>query len=70
MVKLSGLNCTVLVYSVELKHFLYILFYFLLFSFFNRERNELLTICAYVGALVAVRRKYFSIVPALFKHTK
>ena len=38
--------------------------------FFDRERNELLTLCAYIGALVAVRRKYYTIVPALFKHAK
>lgn len=37
---------------------------------FGRERNELLTLSAYVGTLVAVRRQYNSIVPALFKHTK
>ncbi|XP_041358787.1 WD repeat-containing protein 17-like [Gigantopelta aegis] len=31
---------------------------------------ELLTLCAYIGGLVAIRRQYYSIVPALFEHAR
>ncbi|XP_070554435.1 WD repeat-containing protein 17-like isoform X2 [Ptychodera flava] len=36
----------------------------------SKQRNELLAISAYIGALVALRREYDSIVPALFEHSK
>ncbi|KAK7820829.1 hypothetical protein U0070_024787, partial [Myodes glareolus] len=32
-------------------------------------RNELLILCGYVGALLAIRRQYQSIVPALYEYT-
>ncbi|NXO36731.1 WDR17 protein, partial [Locustella ochotensis] len=32
-------------------------------------RNELLILCGYVGALLAIRRQYNSIVPALYEYT-
>uniref|UniRef100_A0A8U8AMW3 Gem-associated protein 5 TPR domain-containing protein n=1 Tax=Geospiza parvula TaxID=87175 RepID=A0A8U8AMW3_GEOPR len=32
-------------------------------------RNELLILCGYVGALLAIRREYNSIVPALYEYT-
>lgn len=39
-----------------------------IFSF--RARNELLILCGYVGALLAIRRQYQSIVPALYEYTR
>ncbi|RMC13989.1 hypothetical protein DUI87_09073 [Hirundo rustica rustica] len=33
-------------------------------------RNELLILCGYVGALLAIRRQYNSIVPALYEYTR
>jgi len=35
---------------------------------FHRKMSELLVLCTYVGALVAIRRQYDSIVIPLFKH--
>ncbi|XP_054421804.1 WD repeat-containing protein 17 isoform X4 [Pteronotus mesoamericanus] len=35
----------------------------------TEARNELLVLCGYVGALLAVRRQYGSIVPALYEYT-
>ncbi|GAB0188611.1 WD repeat-containing protein 17 [Grus japonensis] len=35
----------------------------------GRFRNELLILCGYVGALLAIRRQYNSIVPALYEYT-
>ncbi|XP_066878660.1 WD repeat-containing protein 17 isoform X6 [Kogia breviceps] len=35
----------------------------------TKARNELLTLCGYVGALLAIRRQYQSIVPALYEYT-
>ncbi|KAM6440167.1 WD repeat-containing protein 17 isoform 1-T4 [Liasis olivaceus] len=32
-------------------------------------RNELLILCGYIGALLAIRRQYTSIVPALYEYT-
>nr|XP_060635588.1 WD repeat-containing protein 17 [Anolis sagrei ordinatus] len=32
-------------------------------------RNELLILCGYIGALLAIRRQYCSIVPALYEYT-
>uniref|UniRef100_A0A2D4LHW6 WD repeat-containing protein 17 n=2 Tax=Micrurus spixii TaxID=129469 RepID=A0A2D4LHW6_9SAUR len=32
-------------------------------------RNELLILCGYIGALLAIRRQYSSIVPALYEYT-
>nr|XP_056711232.1 WD repeat-containing protein 17 isoform X2 [Euleptes europaea] len=32
-------------------------------------RNELLILCGYIGALLAIRRQYASIVPALYEYT-
>lgn len=39
-----------------------------IFSF--RARNELLILCGYTGALLAIRRQYQSIVPALYEYTR
>ena len=36
----------------------------------NRQRQELLALSAYVGALLAIRRKYDPIVHPLFKHAR
>ncbi|KAF4791792.1 WD repeat-containing protein 17 [Turdus rufiventris] len=33
-------------------------------------RNELLILCGYIGALLAIRRQYNSIVPALYEYTR
>ncbi|XP_028336962.1 WD repeat-containing protein 17 isoform X1 [Physeter macrocephalus] len=35
----------------------------------TKARNELLILCGYVGALLAIRRQYQSIVPALYEYT-
>ncbi|XP_027624259.1 WD repeat-containing protein 17 isoform X3 [Tupaia chinensis] len=35
----------------------------------NEARNELLILCGYIGALLAIRRQYQSIVPALYEYT-
>ncbi|XP_016074649.1 PREDICTED: WD repeat-containing protein 17 [Miniopterus natalensis] len=35
----------------------------------TEARNELLILCGYVGALLAIRRRYESIVPALYEYT-
>ncbi|KAM7111640.1 WD repeat-containing protein 17 isoform 2-T2 [Molossus nigricans] len=35
----------------------------------TKARNELLILCGYVGALLAIRRQYESIVPALYEYT-
>ncbi|XP_072619992.1 WD repeat-containing protein 17 isoform X5 [Vulpes vulpes] len=35
----------------------------------TKARNELLILCGYVGALLAIRRRYRSIVPALYEYT-
>ncbi|XP_074085041.1 WD repeat-containing protein 17 isoform X5 [Macrotis lagotis] len=35
----------------------------------NEVRNELLILCGYIGALLAIRRQYQSIVPALYEYT-
>uniref|UniRef100_A0A672UJM9 WD repeat domain 17 n=1 Tax=Strigops habroptila TaxID=2489341 RepID=A0A672UJM9_STRHB len=35
----------------------------------NEFRNELLILCGYIGALLAIRRQYNSIVPALYEYT-
>ncbi|XP_077983757.1 WD repeat-containing protein 17-like [Glandiceps talaboti] len=35
-----------------------------------KHRNELLAISGYIGALLAIRREYNTIVPALFEHSK
>lgn len=35
-----------------------------------RLRNELLILCGYIGALLAIRREYTSIVPALYEYTR
>nr|XP_045011862.1 WD repeat-containing protein 17 isoform X4 [Jaculus jaculus] len=35
----------------------------------TEARNELLILCGYVGALLAIRRQYQSIVPALYEYT-
>nr|XP_055189760.1 WD repeat-containing protein 17 isoform X4 [Nyctereutes procyonoides] len=35
----------------------------------TKARNELLILCGYVGALLAIRRLYQSIVPALYEYT-
>uniref|UniRef100_A0AAY5KXC0 WD repeat domain 17 n=1 Tax=Esox lucius TaxID=8010 RepID=A0AAY5KXC0_ESOLU len=35
----------------------------------TEERSELLILCGYVGALLAVRRRYCSVVPALYEYT-
>ncbi|KAK2527574.1 Wdr17 [Columba guinea] len=36
----------------------------------GRFRNELLIFCGYIGALLAIRRQYNSIVPALYEYTR
>uniref|UniRef100_A0A8C5KYL5 Uncharacterized protein n=1 Tax=Jaculus jaculus TaxID=51337 RepID=A0A8C5KYL5_JACJA len=36
----------------------------------TEARNELLILCGYVGALLAIRRQYQSIVPALYEYTR
>ncbi|XP_061439639.1 WD repeat-containing protein 17 isoform X3 [Rhineura floridana] len=38
-------------------------------SLCERFRNELLILCGYIGALLAIRRQYTSIVPALYEYT-
>ncbi|KAM5264681.1 WD repeat-containing protein 17 isoform 3-T3 [Ctenodactylus gundi] len=35
----------------------------------TEARNELLILCGYIGALLAIRREYQSIVPALYEYT-
>ncbi|MBN3326611.1 WDR17 protein, partial [Atractosteus spatula] len=35
----------------------------------SEDRNELLILCGYIGALLAIRRQYYSIVPALYEYT-
>ncbi|XP_044143475.1 WD repeat-containing protein 17 isoform X3 [Bufo gargarizans] len=35
----------------------------------SEVRNELLILCGYIGALIAIRRHYTSIVPALYEYT-
>ncbi|XP_041529661.1 WD repeat-containing protein 17 isoform X1 [Microtus oregoni] len=35
----------------------------------TNARNELLILCGYIGALLAIRRQYQSIVPALYEYT-
>ncbi|XP_044537602.1 WD repeat-containing protein 17 [Gracilinanus agilis] len=35
----------------------------------SEVRNELLILCGYIGALLAIRRQYQSIVPALYEYT-
>lgn len=35
-----------------------------------RARSELLILCGYIGALLAIRRNYASIVPALYEYTR
>uniref|UniRef100_A0A8C9SIQ9 WD repeat domain 17 n=1 Tax=Scleropages formosus TaxID=113540 RepID=A0A8C9SIQ9_SCLFO len=35
----------------------------------SEDRNQLLILCGYIGALLAIRRKYSSIVPALYEYT-
>ncbi|XP_036372772.1 WD repeat-containing protein 17 isoform X2 [Megalops cyprinoides] len=35
----------------------------------NEDHNELLILCGYIGALLAIRRQYSSIVPALYEYT-
>ncbi|GAB1293164.1 WD repeat domain 17 [Apodemus speciosus] len=35
----------------------------------TEARNELLILCGYIGALLAIRRQYRSIVPALYEYT-
>ncbi|XP_035308719.1 WD repeat-containing protein 17 isoform X7 [Cricetulus griseus] len=41
----------------------------LLLHLCTNTRNELLILCGYVGALLAIRRQYQSIVPALYEYT-
>ncbi|XP_064418266.1 WD repeat-containing protein 17 isoform X2 [Latimeria chalumnae] len=36
---------------------------------YSEVRNELLILCGYIGALLAIRRQYTSIVPALYEYT-
>ncbi|KAK3554575.1 hypothetical protein QTP70_025529 [Hemibagrus guttatus] len=36
----------------------------------SEERNELLILCGYIGALLAIGRQYSSIVPALYEYTR
>lgn len=36
----------------------------------RRARNELLILSGYAGALLAARRQYASIVPALYEYTR
>lgn len=38
--------------------------------FVSRARSELLILCGYIGALLAIRRSYCSIVPALYEYTR
>lgn len=35
----------------------------------TKARSELLILCGYIGGLLAIRRQYFSIVPALYEYT-
>ncbi|KAJ8335867.1 hypothetical protein SKAU_G00392090 [Synaphobranchus kaupii] len=35
----------------------------------NESHNQLLILCGYIGALLAIRRQYSSIVPALYEYT-
>ncbi|XP_047668416.1 WD repeat-containing protein 17 isoform X1 [Tachysurus fulvidraco] len=35
----------------------------------SEERNELLILCGYIGALLAIGRQYSSIIPALYEYT-
>ncbi|XP_028833759.1 WD repeat-containing protein 17 isoform X3 [Denticeps clupeoides] len=35
----------------------------------SEDRNELLILCGYIGALLAISRQYYSIVPALYEYT-
>ncbi|KAM8842635.1 WD repeat-containing protein 17 isoform 2-T2 [Synchiropus picturatus] len=35
----------------------------------TKARNELLILCGYVGGLLAIRRQYFGIIPALYEYT-
>lgn len=35
-----------------------------------RVRSELLILCGYIGGLLAIRRQYSSIVPALYEYTR
>ena len=39
------------------------------FSFF-RQKHELLVVSAYIGALLAIQRKYLPIVTLLFNHAR
>ncbi|XP_078222354.1 WD repeat-containing protein 17 isoform X7 [Callithrix jacchus] len=41
----------------------------LLLHTYTEARNELLILCGYIGALLAIRRQYQSIVPALYEYT-
>ena len=41
-----------------------------LISMVSRLMYELLALCSYVGALIAIRRGYTDLVPALFRHTR
>ena len=41
-----------------------------LISMVFRLMYELLALCSYVGALIAIRRGYTDLVPALFRHTR
>uniref|UniRef100_A0A669PY69 WD repeat domain 17 n=1 Tax=Phasianus colchicus TaxID=9054 RepID=A0A669PY69_PHACC len=41
----------------------------LMLSNCTQFRNELLILCGYIGALLAIRRQYNSIVPALYEYT-
>ncbi|KAI7810539.1 WD repeat-containing protein 17 isoform X2 [Triplophysa rosa] len=41
----------------------------LILSKCSEERNELLILCGYIGALLAIGRQYSSIVPALYEYT-
>lgn len=36
----------------------------------SRARSELLILCGYIGGLLAIRRQYSSIVPALYEYTR
>ena len=38
--------------------------------FIHRQRQELLALSAYLGALLAIRRKYTPIIHPLFKHAR
>ncbi|XP_053713186.1 WD repeat-containing protein 17-like isoform X2 [Synchiropus splendidus] len=35
----------------------------------TKARNELLILCGYIGGLLAIRRQYFGIIPALYEYT-